>query len=383
MLNYLIKRFISGFFLLIVFISILFFLIQILLPGDFASHYAISLTTEQLHELRQQLGLDLPIWKRYFLWISNLLRGDLGNSFTMFGLGLPVTQILKSTIPLTLLIFGLGTIFSFFLGQWLGRVTAWRRNGFLSGVVTFFSVAFYTSFPPWLAFLVLYIFTWKFNLPYAMQSRARLSGLKVEETHILLMMLAGLLIACLITFIIYICIKRVRIRRLPSSTYLLLIIIIWLTSWFIMEIQAEVLNIISLIALPTLTYVLLSFGEMMIIMRSTMVETLNEDYIQTARAKGLSDRAVRDRHAARNALLPVISRLIISLPFLLSGMIMLESVMDVQGIGTALFYSVGMQNVNMAVSIMFVIGVISLITRLILEVVQAILDPRIRTIKNP
>jgi len=382
MVSYLIKRFISGFFLLIIFVSILFFLVEILLPGDFASHYVLSLTTDQLHELRQQLGFDLPIWKRYFLWISNLLRGDLGNSFTMFGLGLPVMDILKSTLPVTLLIFGLGTIIAFLLGQWLGKATAWRGKGFLSGLSTFFSVAFYTSFPPWLAFLVLYFYSSRLNLPYSLQGRPRFSGLKVEEIQVLSKILVGLAFACLITLIIFIHLKRLHSRSLPSQVYLLFIIVFWIGSWFIMNIQYEVINIIGIIALPTLTYVLLSFGEMMLIMRTTMVETLHEDYIQTARAKGLSEKAVRDRHAARNALLPVISRLVISLPFLLSGMIMLEKVMDVQGIGTALFYAVGMQNVNMAVSLIFVIGVISLVTRLMLEVLQAILDPRIRTTKN-
>jgi peptide/nickel transport system permease protein len=137
-------------------------------------------------------------------------------------------------------------------------------------------------------------------------------------------------------------------------------------------------EIIRLVALPTITYVLLSFGEVMLIMRTSMVDTLHEDYVYTARAKGLSDRDIRDRHAARNALLPVTSRLIISLPFLLSGMVMIERVMNIQGIGTTLFYAVGMQDIPLALGALIVIGLVVLASRITLEVLQAALDPRVR-----
>ena len=117
----------------------------------------------------------------------------------------------------------------------------------------------------------------------------------------------------------------------------------------------------------------------MLIMRTSMTETLHEDYILTARAKGLADRIIRDRHAARNALLPVLSRLVISIPILLTGMVMLEQVMSIQGIGTALFYAIGLQDMNMALGMTIIIGVISLISRLVLDVFQVMMDPRLRS----
>ena len=377
MLRYLLRRFLSGLILLLVFVSILFFVIQIILPGDFASQFALSLTSDQMQELRQQLGLDLPMWKRYFVWLSNLLRGNLGNSFTGFGVGAPVITIVKNTLPVTLLIFGLGTLFAFFFGQWLGKLAAWRGPGLFSGLVSFFSVACYTSFPPWLAFLIVYIVSLKFDVVLSLQGRSRLGGFRIEEMQVLTQLLVGLAIAGLITVTVYFHVKRLSQRRIPNQVFFLLTILLWVGSWFIMGIQSEVPKILTLIALPTLIFSILSFGEIMLIMRTSMTETLHEDYIQTARAKGLSDRSVRDRHAARTALLPVLSRLVINIPILLTGMVMLEEVMDIQGIGTALFYAIGMQDIHMALGMIIIIGVISLVSRLALDVFQVILDPRL------
>jgi peptide/nickel transport system permease protein len=150
-------------------------------------------------------------------------------------------------------------------------------------------------------------------------------------------------------------------------------------SWFILGIASEVPKMLPLIVLPTFIFTLLSYGEIMLIMRTSMTETLHEDYILTARAKGLADRIIRDRHAARNALLPVMSRLVISIPILLTGMVMLEQVMSIQGIGTALFYAIGLQDMNMALGMTIIIGVISLISRLVLDVFQVMMDPRLRS----
>ncbi len=115
-------------------------------------------------------------------------------------------------------------------------------------------------------------------------------------------------------------------------------------------------------------------------MRTSMIDTLHEEYIQTARAKGLPENIIRDRHAARNALLPVMSRLVISLPFLLSGMVMIEQILKWDGIGSTLFYAVGMQNIPLVVGTFLVIGVLSLLARMVLDIIQAALDPRIRSV---
>jgi peptide/nickel transport system permease protein len=383
MIRYLFKRFLSGLILLFIYVSVLFFAVQLILPGDYVSQFVLSMSSQESQQLRQQLGLDLPIWQRYFIWLSNLLRGDLGTSYSSWGQGPPVSEVIAQTLPVTLLIFGVGTILAFVIGRWLGKVAAWRGPGLVSGSITFTSIALYTSFPPWLAFLMIYFVVWRFNIPISMQGRPSFDAPKNSQAVIMTKMLLGLGIAFLLIFALNWLYRRWRRRPLKDIAVFLMILLFWGVSWFGFGIWQQIPGILRQISLPILTFVLLSFGEVMLIMRTSMMDTLHEDYVQTARAKGLSSQKVRDEHAARTALMPVTSRLMISLPFLLSGMVMIEEVMNIQGIGTTLFYAVGMQNVPLALGTTIIIGVVSLLARLILEVMQAGLDPRIRITSKP
>jgi len=378
MIRYLVKRFLTGLILLFIYVTVLFFAVQIILPGDYVSQFVLGMTQLESQQLRQQLGLDLPIWQRYFIWLSNLLHGDLGTSYSPWGQGPPVSEVIAQTLPVTLLIFGVGTILAFVIGRWLGKVAAWRGPGLVSGSITFASIALYTSFPPWLAFLMIYFVVWRLNIPISLQGRPTFDTPKNSQAMVMTKMLLGLGLAFVLIFALNWLYRRWRRRPMSDILVFILILIIWSLSWFGFGIWGQIPGILSQISLPTLTFVLLSFGEVMLIMRTSMMDTLHEDYIQTARAKGLSSRSVRDEHAARTALMPVTSRLMISLPFLLSGMVMIEEVMNIQGIGTTLFYAVGMQNIPLALGATIVIGVVSLLARLLLDVMQAGLDPRIR-----
>jgi peptide/nickel transport system permease protein len=383
MIRYLFKRLLSGLILLFIYVSVLFFAVQLILPGDYVSQFVLGMSQQESQHLRQQLGLDQPLWQRYFIWISNILRGDLGRSYSSWGTGPPVADVIAQTLPVTLLIFGVGTILAFLIGRWLGKVAAWRGPGLISGSITFASIALYTSFPPWLAFLMIYFVVWRLNIPISLQGRPRFDTPTNSQATVMTKMLVGLGLAFLLIFVLNWLIRRVRRRPLPDIVVFLLFITIWGLSWVGFGIWAEIPAIMRQISLPIVTFVLLSFGEVMLIMRTSMMDTLHEDYVQTARAKGLRSQKVRDDHAARAALMPVTSRLMISLPFLLSGMVMIEEVMNIQGIGTTLFYAVGMQNIPLALGVTIVIGVVSLLSRLLLEVMQASLDPRIRVSSRP
>ncbi|MBN1148066.1 MAG: ABC transporter permease [Anaerolineales bacterium] len=378
MLRYLIKRLLTGLVLLFIYVTILFFTVQAILPGDFVSQYTLGLTPGEAAALRQKLGLDTPAWQRYLYWLSHVLRGDLGTSFSILGEGPPVTQIIAQSLPVTMLIFGLGTVVAFLLGQWLGRVAAWRGPGLMSGSITFISIALYTSFPPWLAFLMYEFVALRFGIPVSLEGRPRFDAPGVDQAHVITLILVGLALAFLATLLFNWLAYRIRRRPLPQLLFFLLLMIFWAGSWFLFGVREHVPGILRQMAIPTVTYVLLSFGEMMLIMRTSMMDTLHEDYVQTAHAKGLAEHRVRDQHAARNALLPVASRMMISLPFLLSGMVMIEEVMNVQGIGSALFYAVGQQNIPLALGATIVIGMIALLARLLLEVMLVALDPRLR-----
>jgi peptide/nickel transport system permease protein len=149
------KRLLSG--LDIVYISdSRLFAVQLILPSDYISQFAMSASSSELQEFRQILGLDLPIWQRYLNWLQGLLRGELGYSFSLVGRGPAVFEVLKEVTPPTILVFGVGTALAFLLGLWLGKITGWRRPDFITGSITFGGIALYTSFPPWLAFLLVY-----------------------------------------------------------------------------------------------------------------------------------------------------------------------------------------------------------------------------------
>lgn len=379
MARYLLRRLLSGLIVLFLFVSALFFAVQALLPGDFVGQYSLQLSPDEAQEVRELLGLDMTLWQQYLNWLSRLLRGDLGFTYTWSGPGSPVLEIVKEILPATILVFGFGTAMAFLLGQWLGKVTAWRGPGFLSGSITFGAIMLYTAFPPWLAFLLIHFITTRLGLlsqSITLGPRWRLSG--TDQTEVMIKMIIGLIVVLIVILAIDNLIRRLLGRRLPLVISLPLIIAGWVVSWYWYDFVPLATDILRQAALPILAYTLLSFGEIMVIMRTSMTDTLHEVYIQTARAKGLPDRVVRDHHAARNALLPVISKLVTGLPFLLTGLAMIEKTLGWTGVGTTLFYAVGMQNVTLMLGMIIAIGVFSLFTRLILDVIIAALDPRIR-----
>jgi peptide/nickel transport system permease protein len=127
--------------------------------------------------------------------------------------------------------------------------------------------------------------------------------------------------------------------------------------------------------------VALTYGEVLLVTDAAMLDTRAEEFILTARAKGLPERAVRDRHSARVALLPVLSRLVVGIPYFFTGLVILEFIFEVQGgLGNLLFDAINNQDTPLIVGAMAVVGVITLLLRLALEIAIAVLDPRIRLV---
>jgi peptide/nickel transport system permease protein len=138
------------------------------------------------------------------------------------------------------------------------------------------------------------------------------------------------------------------------------------------------LDILQHTMLPVLTLTLVAFAGIMLLTRSSMLETLREDYILTARAKGLSEKVIRDKHAARNALLPVVTSLVLALAFVISGGIITETVFSWPGIGRMLFDAVVLEDIPLAMGALSIIAVLALIGHLIADILYMYLDPRIR-----
>ena len=395
MTRYLLRRALWGLLTLFILVTIIFFATQILMPGDFASQFRLFMSESEVNEMREHLGLDLPLSKQYLNWLSRLLHGNLGISYRN---GQGVADILFSVLPLTIFLFGMGTIIAFLLGQWLGKLTVWQGSRLTSGASTLGAIMLYTSFPPWLAFLMTYFFARRMSIfrnLFALESSRQLwAGSDLPAVRVLWIMLATIAGAAMMLAIANQFLKRRWRRPLPNMLSILVMLAGPLTIWYLLDLGPRSVDIMFTLALPLLTYVCLSFGETMLIMRTCMMDTIHEQYIFTARAKGLPEHIVRDKHAARNALLPVLSRLVTSVPYLLTGLIILEYSFGFSnrsglarlqggpdtwgGLGSAMFGALVNQDMLVVVGALLLIGVLSLVARLFLDVLHAYLDPRIR-----
>jgi peptide/nickel transport system permease protein len=131
--------------------------------------------------------------------------------------------------------------------------------------------------------------------------------------------------------------------------------------------------------LAMIAFIILGFGEVAILMRTGMAEEASEDYVKTAYAKGLPGRVVRDRHVARNAMLPVLTRLFVGVPYILTALIIIEQQLEVGGLSQTFFEAVGTADTPVVLGVVVVVGVIGLVLRLLMDILVAVLDPRVRT----
>jgi peptide/nickel transport system permease protein len=252
--------------------------------------------------------------------------------------------------------------------------------------MTLGAISLYTTFPPWLAFLLTYFLARRLNLFRAPFSDNPFDGIRGEvwqefagtpQSVMTIMVLSFVAIWLLLLLA-----KRILRRKLGLRLHPLLQIPLMIAgmvgTWHVIGVGPQALDILSVASLPLVTYVLLSFGETMLIMRTSMMDTIKEDYVTAAKAKGLAAWAVRDKHAARNALLPVFSRLVISLPYLFTGVVIIEDVLDWPGISGALFDGMYNQDIPMVMGGLLMVGLLTALARLFLDVLYAYLDPRIR-----
>jgi peptide/nickel transport system permease protein len=130
--------------------------------------------------------------------------------------------------------------------------------------------------------------------------------------------------------------------------------------------------------LPIITLALIAFAGIMLLTRSSMLETLAEDYILTARAKGVPSHLVRDRHASRNALLPVVTSFVLGLAFVIGGGVVTETVFSWPGMGALLLTATLAEDVPVAVGALAFIGILALVAHLVVDLLYSVLDPRIR-----
>jgi peptide/nickel transport system permease protein len=387
--KYILKRVLQILVTLLIFQTLLFFILNAM-PGDVTNRLLTNpdIPPEVRERTREALGLDDPPHVQYIRWLRNFVTGDLGVSYSEYPT--PVIEILLERVPRTLFLFLTATIIQFVVGFSLGRVLAWRRGGLFEYGSTVVGVTLYTVFTPWFGLMMIFIFGARLRLlplgkflDPVLWSSVQIAGLSqnaAKGNYVFIRMLATASVA-LVAWLLLILFtskmgstRRNRVRLGGTALILAAAVAYWAFS------PAGILawDIVRHMILPVVTVTLVGFAGTMLTTRQTMLETLREDYIQTARAKGLPEKVVRDKHAARNAMLPVFTGLIIRLPTTISGGIITETIFSWPGMGVTLLNATTTEDIPLLMGTLSFIGLLSLTAHLVADIMYAYLDPRIR-----
>ena len=319
--DYIVKRIAFALVTLFVAVSLNFVLFR-LLPGDAVSGLKCQACTPQFKDaIRKQYGLDKSKWQQYVIYLERLTHGDLGTSVYDNN---PVWQDIKTPLLNTLPMIVTGTVISILLGVIAGVVAAWRRGRRLADSAnTWVALAFYAAPTQWIGLLVIFYVATAVGLPIAGIRNPDLGVLTTPSTYEVL---------------------SDRIRHL---------------------------------ILPALTLGLGLYGEYALIVRSSMLETLGEDYVLTARAKGLKNWAIVWRHGLRNAMLPLVTLIALSIGYILAGAIVVEDVFSYPGIGLATIDAIDHRDYAVLQGIFLVLTVAVIAANLIADLLYFKLDPRV------
>jgi peptide/nickel transport system permease protein len=383
MFKFLASRLIQMAILFVAFLSIVWLLLQAM-PGDIADTLVGNpdIPLQARLDLRERLGLNEPLWNQYVTYITNFFRGEMGVSFSRYPQD--VSTILWQALPRTLVLFLTATLFAYWLGFKSGKLIAWNRGQRTEQGLITSGIFLQTVFYPWFAIVMLWTFGFFLGwFPIGRFIDARLwQGAPYNANDLF----GQMIVSVLFVSALYI-LGRYLIRRFSdnlvtqarlSQVLGILAIGSLIVFWWLNPAQAYVADIAHHTMLPVITLGLVAFGATMLLTRSAMLETLGEDYILTARAKGLPDNVIRDRHAARNALLPVTTSLVLALAFVIGGGIVTETIFSWPGMGLIFLQAINVSDIPLAVGALSITGVLALFGHLLADVLYAVLDPRIR-----
>jgi peptide/nickel transport system permease protein len=381
LVRYIAQRLLQIILTFFLFLALSYMLLEAM-PGDFSQLFLQDpkLTPDQREAIAASLGLDRPPHERFFRYIGSFLRGDLGVSFQYYPR--PVVDVILERAPRTLMLFISSTVVSFYVGFFVGKLLAWRRGRVLEYVTTVGGVTLYTVFTPWFGLLMIWLFAFTLDwFPIGKFITPRLwRDAPVEANVVFNRMLLTALVVSLVLLTWFVLTRRIdtRWRRVARWGGIGLGLAVVLGIWGTSGLGPYALNILHHLMLPVLTLTLISFAGTMLLTRNSMLETLREDYITTARAKGLPEKVIRDKHAARNAMLPVVTSLVFSLAFALSGGVITEGVFSWPGMGEVLLTSAVVQDIPMMMGALIFTAIFALLAHLVVDILYAFLDPRIR-----
>ena len=382
MRKYLARRLFQIVLTMFIYLTIVFIIIQAQ-PGDITDMYIMNpkIPPEAREAIRHQLGLDRPLIVQYFNYLRNVVTGNLGKSFIYYPT--PVWTIIKQRLPRTVVLFLTALLIYYSIGFQLGKIIAWRRGGVTEYSATIVGVFLWTVFTPWWALLMIYIFAFKLHwFPIGKFITVEIwRHFDVSPNRVFNTMLLVAASATLFTFLLYMLVRRFGRRRtakIAGLGGLLFSIGVILYLLFNTTIGYLARDIIHHMILPIFTLVTIGFGGSMLVMRDSMLETIREDYIMAAKAKGLPDKVVRDKHAARNALLPIVTSFILAIATVVDGGIITETIFSWPGMGLTLLNAVLQEDMPLAVGTFIFTGVFLLFAHLVADILYAYLDPRIK-----
>jgi len=338
-------------------IVLLVFVLARVIPGDpCTATYGEKATPEICAAFETRYGLDKPIVEQFAIYVGALVQGDLGSSIRF---GRPVAEILVERLPVTVELTVLALLFASVLGITLGLLSAVRRNSPIDvGTMVIANLGVSTPVFVLGLFLAFVFAVLLRDSPLSLPPSGRLSpGVNVTPLGEMwgLEGLEGP--------------PRILLDFL-SNMYLPTTLITGQWSAF-----ADALTHLILPAIAVGTIPLAIIARMT---RSSLLEVLGLDYIRTGRAKGLRERAVVLRHGMRNALLPVVTVIGLSLGAFLSGAVLTETIFNLTGIGRTLFEAITARDYIVVQGVTLVVAVGYLVVNLVVDVSYAVLDPRIR-----
>jgi peptide/nickel transport system permease protein len=317
-MSLLVQRALSGLAVIVGVVTLMFFLLR-LAPGDPALLLVgPAATAEQVASQRHALGLDRPLPVQYAVWLGRFARGDWGTSIAT---GRPVRTMLGEAWPATVRLVGISLLLSYLLGIAVGVVQATRGGGLDAGL-SVVSVALFALPGYWLGLMLVMLFTYRLRLLPAFGS----AGFDAD----------------------------------------------FLTGW---ERQADRLRHL---ALPLATLTLIGIGGTARFVRGAMLDVAGLPYVAIARAKGLSETRIALRHVLRNALIPVLTLLGLSLPTLFSGAVFIEAIFAWPGVGRVLVEGVQARDYPVVMAATAVSALLVVLGNLLAEVLVSWADPRVR-----
>jgi len=313
--RYILKRLVSAVPVLLG-ITVIVFAIMAMIPGDPATAILGSYATpENVEKLNRDLGLDKPAVQRYFIWLWNMVQGDFGRSFS---LNRPVLDEVLDRFGATLVLAGTSFVLCSVIGVAAGVVSAARQYGPADRAITF----------------------------------AVLLGISIPSFFLGMMMIL---------------IFAVQLRWFPASGM-----------WPIYG-DRTLLVLVTHLTMPALALAVVATGVVARLSRSAMLEVLRQDYIRTARAKGVPERGVIWRHALRAAMVSILPVLGIQAGFVLSGAVYIEIVFQWPGVGRMLVDAILKRDILLVQGGVVLVAACYVMFNIVVDVAQSLLDPRIKT----